>query len=203
MKMAPLTAAILTLFVLLSSILADVHQAEAPELFDNEPFYKEVDDRVHVLVRRAAGRRAYDMYHGTSEQAASSIIMAGFKPSVNGMLGQGVYVSRDIRKAQGYPGNLSPADRIILKVRVIVGKVKKIDSANHPLRATWHNYGYDSAWVPPNSPQWISPLTENCVWDSKRVKVMDVVQGPAAAIGRLRSLLYSMKANQCKPWLVC
>ncbi|XP_030073566.1 uncharacterized protein LOC115479648 [Microcaecilia unicolor] len=201
--MAPLTATVLALFVLLSSTLADVPQAEAPELSDIGLFSKEADNRIHVLVRRTAGRRSYDMYHGTSEQAAASIIKTGFRPSADGMLGRGVYASRDLRKAQGYPGNLSPADRIILKVKVYVGKVKKIDSVNHPLRRTWHVHGYDTAWVPPNSPQWISPLTENCVWDPNRVKIMEVFQGPAAAVGRLKSLLNSMKAGHCQPWLLC
>ncbi|XP_030073567.1 uncharacterized protein LOC115479649 [Microcaecilia unicolor] len=201
--MAPLTATVFALFVLLSSTLADVPQAEAPELFDTGPFSKLVDDRAHVLVRRAAGKRFYDMYHGTSEQAAMSIFQTGFRPSADGMLGRGVYVTTDIRHARHYPMNLIPAHRVILKVKVRVGKVKKIDGVNHPLRKTWHDHGYNTAWVPPNSPKWISPLTENCVWSPWRVRVMDVVEGPAAAVARLKSLLSSMKANQCKPWLMC
>nr|XP_033811231.1 uncharacterized protein LOC117365226 [Geotrypetes seraphini] len=201
--MAPVTATVLALFVLLSSTFADVPQAEPPELFDSEPFSKEADDKTHILVRQAAGHRFYDMYHGTSEQGATSIIQRGFKPSADGMLGRGVYVTRDIRNVRHYPMGLAAANRIMLKVKVRVGKVKKIDSVNHPLRKTWHNHGYDTAWVPPNSPQWISPLTENCVWDPCRIKVIAVVEGPAAAVGRLKSLLHSMKANHCEPWLMC
>nr|XP_033811233.1 uncharacterized protein LOC117365227 [Geotrypetes seraphini] len=201
--MAPVTTTVLALFVLLSSTLADVHHDETPELFDIEPFSKEVEDKAHILVRRAAGRSSFNMYHGTSEQGATSIIQSGFRPSADGMLGRGVYVTRDIRHARHYPMGLAAANRIMLKVKVRVGKVKKIDSVSHPLRKTWHTRGYSSAWVPPNSPKWISPLTESCVWNPKRIKVIKVVQGPVAAVRRLKSLLRRMKGRRCKPWLVC
>nr|XP_033811234.1 uncharacterized protein LOC117365228 [Geotrypetes seraphini] len=200
--MAPLTATVLALFVLLSSTLADVPQAVGPELSKIESF-DELHDPTHVIIRRATGSKVYDMYHGTSVQAAESIIQTGFRPSKDGMLGPGVYLSRDIRKAQRYPLYLGPADRVILKTRVRVGKVKKIDRQGHPLQRTWHAHGYDTAWVPPNSPMVPSGLTENCVWDPKRVKVLAVVQAPAAAVGKLNSLLHKMKTYHCNYWLVC
>lgn len=201
--MAPLKTTAFALFVFLSFTLAEVPQAVIPKLSEAESFSAEALDTAHVLVRRAAGQSTYDMFHGTSEQAATFIIQKGFSPSADGMLGRGIYVTRDIRKAQEYPRSLSPANRIILKVRVRVGKVKKIDRVGHPLQKTWHAHGYDTAWVPPNSYKWVSKLTENCVWDPKRVKVMDVVQAPAAALKRLKSLLHSMKTKHCNYWLVC
>ncbi|XP_030073568.1 uncharacterized protein LOC115479650 [Microcaecilia unicolor] len=200
--MASLTATVLALFVLLSSTFAEVPQAVVPEL-SNVETSDEVHDPVHIVKRWAPGSKVYDMYHGTTAQAADSIIRTGFRPSKDGMLGPGVYVSRDIRKAQRYPLNLSPANRVILKVRVRVGKVKKIDRQGHPLQRTWHAHGYDTAWVPPNSGMVASGLTENCVWDPKRVKVLAVVQAPAAVLKNLNSLLNTMKTRYCNYWLVC
>uniref|UniRef100_A0A4W5JUA0 Uncharacterized protein n=1 Tax=Hucho hucho TaxID=62062 RepID=A0A4W5JUA0_9TELE len=34
---------------------------------------------------------------------------------------------------------------------------------------TWHDEGYDSAWVPPNCGMVKSGLDENCVWDPNRI----------------------------------
>ncbi|XP_029470529.1 uncharacterized protein LOC115098222 [Rhinatrema bivittatum] len=201
--MAPLTAVVSALCVLVSFTFADVPQDVAPKLLEAGSFSAETHDIVHALVRRYTGHRFYDMYHGTSVQAAISIIQTGFIPSKDGMLGRGVYVSRDIKKAQRYPMYLSPTDRVILKVNVRVGKVKKIDRQGHPLQKTWHAHGYDTAWVPPNSGMVPSGLEENCVWDPKRVKVMDVVQAPPAALGNLKSLLHQMKTYHCNWWLVC
>nr|XP_033811230.1 uncharacterized protein LOC117365225 [Geotrypetes seraphini] len=202
--MAPLTATVLALFVLLSCTLADVPQAVVTELSHAESF-DEVHDPAHVIIRRAAGRnrKVYNMYHGTSMQAAESIIKTGFRPSGGGMLGPGVYVSTDIRKAKNYPYNVRAADRVILKVRVRVGKVKKINRQGHPLQYTWHARGYDTAWVPAKSGMVRSGLTESCVWDPKRVKVLAVVKAPAAAARKLKSLLRRMKKYHCSYWLVC
>ncbi|XP_030073565.1 uncharacterized protein LOC115479647 [Microcaecilia unicolor] len=201
-KMTLLTATVLALFVLLSSTLADIPQAAVLEL-SNVESSGEVHDSAHIVIRRAASHQVYDMYHGTSLQAAVSIIQNGFRPSTDGMLGPGVYVSRDIRKAQRYPLNLSPLDRIVLKVRVNVGRVIRIDRQGHPLQKTWRYYGYDTAWVPPNSGMVPSGLTENCVWDPKRVKVLDVVQASARSLFWLKSLLQQMKSRHCNYWLVC
>ena len=41
------------------------------------------------------GGRTYIMYHGTSWNVAQLIRDNGFNPSVDGMLGSGVYLSRD------------------------------------------------------------------------------------------------------------
>ena len=42
------------------------------------------------------------MFHGTDASAARSIEQGGFRPSTGGMLGRGVYVSRDVEKAKAY-----------------------------------------------------------------------------------------------------
>ncbi|CAB1329479.1 unnamed protein product [Coregonus sp. 'balchen'] len=118
----------------------------------------------------------YTMYHGTYLKFAQSIITGGFQRSSGGMLGPGVYVSRNIDKAKCYPLNADKKDAIVLKLKVRVGKVKKIDIDNHPLQKTWHQNGYDSCWVPPNCGMTAikSGREEDCVWDPARIVVVDV-----------------------------
>lgn len=120
--------------------------------------------------------RVYIMYHGTHIDNAESIIINGFKPSSGGMLGRGVYTSRNIRKAMCYPLRTDKRDQVVFKLKVNVGKVKKINCDNHPLRTTWHDNGYDCAWVPPHSNLSTvkSGREEDCVWDPKRITVVDV-----------------------------
>uniref|UniRef100_A0A8K9XV23 PARP catalytic domain-containing protein n=1 Tax=Oncorhynchus mykiss TaxID=8022 RepID=A0A8K9XV23_ONCMY len=122
----------------------------------------------------------YVMYHGTSKQIAVDIQRNGFKPSKDGMLeelGPGVYVSRDIGKAIKYPLGVSNNKRRVLKVKVDVGKVKIIDQQNHPMQETWHTeHGYDTAWVPPGVSMVLSNQQGNCVYDPKRIKVMQVMK---------------------------
>ncbi|XP_053474548.1 grass carp reovirus (GCRV)-induced gene 2o isoform X2 [Ictalurus furcatus] len=120
--------------------------------------------------------RVYTMFHGTHIDNAKDIIINGFKQSTRGMLGKGVYVSRNIQKAKCYPLRTDKNDQVVFKLKVNVGKVKKIDVNNHPLRTSWHDDGYDCAWVPPHSN--ISAIKsgreEDCVWDPKRITVVDV-----------------------------
>ncbi|XP_068098290.1 uncharacterized protein [Hyperolius riggenbachi] len=126
--------------------------------------------------KRPVQSQSYTMYHGTTYEAAVNIIKDGFKQSTTGMLGRGIYLSRDKEKAQKYPLH-SPLDKVVLKVSVRVGKVKKIDFQGHALQYTWHDHGYDTAWVPPNCGMVDSGMEEDCVWDPKRIKVLEVVYG--------------------------
>lgn len=117
--------------------------------------------------------KIYVMYHGTTSSNAKGIIVNGFRQSKDGMLGRGVYVSRAIDKALCYP-LLDKSDQVVLKLRVNVGKVIKIDRQYHPMQKTWHDHGYDTAWVPPYCGMVKSDLEEDCVWDPKRIKVVDI-----------------------------
>ncbi|XP_037536603.1 uncharacterized protein LOC119413617 [Nematolebias whitei] len=118
------------------------------------------------------------MFHGTSVASARFIVTHGFQPSTGGMLGKGVYVSRDKKKAAHYPLNSNPNDRMIFELRVRVGRVKRIDQDNHPLQYTWSANGYNTAWVPPNCGMKSVPsgMEEDCVFDPKRVKVVGIVK---------------------------
>uniref|UniRef100_A0A672JKE8 Grass carp reovirus (GCRV)-induced gene 2p n=1 Tax=Salarias fasciatus TaxID=181472 RepID=A0A672JKE8_SALFA len=134
-----------------------------------------------MLQSEPKDRGVYTMYHGTSVASARLIIAKGFEQSQKGMLGKGVYVSRDRKKAQRYPLNARNSDRVVLELRVRVGRVKRIDKDDHPLQYTWNAKGYDTAWVPPNCGMKAVPsgLEEDCVFDPKRVQVVGVVQSNA------------------------
>ncbi|KAF4094706.1 hypothetical protein G5714_023784 [Onychostoma macrolepis] len=119
--------------------------------------------------------QVYRMYHGTTREAAEQIKVSGFKQSSGGMLGRGVYLSRDLEKASRYPLDLPENQRVVLRVKVKVGKVKKIDRQYHPLQKTWHDQGYDTAWCPPGCGMVPSGLEEDCVWDPKRITVIDEI----------------------------
>lgn len=121
------------------------------------------------------GHRSYIMYHGTTLEAARDIKRNGFRRSSGGMLGPGVYVSRSVDKAKRYPLKPDPDERLaIIKLKVRVGKVKRIDRQDHPLQETWHKHGYDTAWVPPNCGMVPSGLEEDCVWDPARIEVLEM-----------------------------
>ncbi|KAM3598331.1 uncharacterized protein V6R79_016769 [Siganus canaliculatus] len=118
------------------------------------------------------------MYHGTTSRNAKSIRTKGFQQSSGGMLGRGVYLSRDLDKASRYPLDHPKHDRVVIKVEVRVGRVKKIDCQGHRLQKTWHDHGYDTAWVPPNCGMVKSGLEEDCVWDPSRIKIIEIIKPP-------------------------
>ncbi|XP_025762446.1 uncharacterized protein LOC109201766 [Oreochromis niloticus] len=120
--------------------------------------------------------KTYVMYHGTTSANARSILMTGFRQSAEGMLGRGVYLSRDLQKASRYPINHPEHDRVVIKVKVKVGKVIAINHQRHPYRTSWHDYGYDTAWVPPNCGMVPSGLEENCVWDPNRITIIRTIE---------------------------
>jgi hypothetical protein len=106
------------------------------------------------------------MFHGTSASNARSIEREGFRESEDGMLGRGVYLSRDISKAADYGS-------VVLRVSVNVGRVAKIDRQGHPLQKSWQNNGYDSAWVPPGCGMVSSNREENCIADPDRITILN------------------------------
>merc|ERR1712125_36054 len=79
--------------------------------------------------------RSYVMYHGTSHEAALSIERDGVVPSHDGMLGAGVYMSRDIRKARNYGS-------VVLKCQANVGRTKIINVQGHQLQKSWQDAGF-------------------------------------------------------------
>ncbi|XP_067278754.1 gig2-like protein DreN [Pseudorasbora parva] len=134
----------------------------------------------------------YTMYHGTHKTNAPAIISTGFRPSAGGTLGPGVYCSRDINKAMGYPA-CAPNDRVVLKLRVRVGKVKRIDSQSLNLMTSWHQNGYDTAWLPAA----VYGLEEDCVFDPKRLTVTGIAHcTDSSAKSSLESLIKQKNQSQ-------
>lgn len=131
-------------------------------------------------------RGAYTMFHGTTAANARLIIANGFQQSQGGLLGKGVYVTRDVLKACNYPKNSKLADRVVLKLRVRLGKCKEIRDDNDPLLTSWSQNGFDSAWVPPDSNMTAVPsgLQENCVFDPSRVEVVAIARAHTPALER-------------------
>lgn len=157
----------------------------------------EYDDDHHLRAEQeATSGRLYTMYHGTDVQSARDIIQNGFRQSKDGMLGAGVYVSRNQKKAERYPLNNPITNKVVLKLQVDCGKVKRIDTDNHPMQKTWHMQGYDTAWVPPNCGMKSVPsgLEEDCIWDPKRVTVIDIAVAPnPSLLAQLRQLIAQSK----------
>lgn len=118
--------------------------------------------------------RTYVMYHGTTSRNAASIQLWGFRPSLDGVLGPGVYLSRDQQKASRYPIGFPKRDKVVIQVLVEVGKVITIKYYNQPLRRTWCDCGYDSAWMP------TCPVTrtleENCIRDPRRIRILQIMK---------------------------
>ena len=73
--------------------------------------------------------KVYVMYHGTSLESAALIEQKGFRASDGGLLGPGVYVSRNMQKAQQYRGS----GGVILEVLVRVGRVYHISQHSAPV----------------------------------------------------------------------
>ncbi|CAB1413530.1 unnamed protein product [Pleuronectes platessa] len=119
--------------------------------------------------------RTYVMYHGTTRACAEDIQKSGFQQSSDGMLGRGVYLSRDLQKASRYPIDHPESDRVVIKVLVQVGKVIAINDQKHPLQKIWHDHWYDTAWVPPGGGMVPSGLEEDCVWDPARIQIIKII----------------------------
>lgn len=134
------------------------------------------------------------MYHGTLKTNAPTIISSGFRPSTGGTLGPGVYCSRNINKAMGYP-LCATNDRVVLKLRVRVGKVKKLEGQSLNLQTSWHQQGYDTAWLPASASG--VGLEEDCVWDPKRITVVGIAHcTDSSTKSSLESLIKKKKQSQ-------
>uniref|UniRef100_A0A8C1KPI4 PARP catalytic domain-containing protein n=1 Tax=Cyprinus carpio TaxID=7962 RepID=A0A8C1KPI4_CYPCA len=109
------------------------------------------------------GWRTYIIYHGTTMKNALRIQLEGFRCSYDGMLGPGVYPSRDKEKASHYPKYVNGQHLAIIIVRVRVAKVKRIDYQGHPLQKTLYQHGMVS-----------SEMEEDCVYEPWQSKVLEL-----------------------------
>eukprot|EP00118_Oscarella_pearsei_P012201 m.87631 g.87631 ORF g.87631 m.87631 type:complete len:156 (+) comp36548_c0_seq4:154-621(+) len=117
------------------------------------------------------------VYHGTTSWRADSIEAEGIRPSDDGLLGKGVYVTTDIDKAwreaekKIREDGLAGSRPTVLLYICRMGKVKTIDSIYHPMGTTWHTlHNYDTAWIPAGVTKRGSP--ENCVFNPSRLSLL-------------------------------
>jgi len=113
------------------------------------------------------------MYHATREiENVAGVLDQGFKISQskgrNLLLGDGLYVSRDILKTQEY-------GEVCFKLLVYPGKAVRVTEMEDPLRTTWQSE-YSSAWVPPTRGMG-SGKEETCVKSSAQVRILGIAYG--------------------------
>ena len=112
------------------------------------------------------------MYHGTTRTNATAILKEGFKQSADGLLGCGVYLSRDLEDASKFPSTPPFTQQVVFRVEV---NVITINRQGNPRQRNWHDsrYGevFDTAWCPPNSGMTRFGMEQVCVWDPNRIKI--------------------------------
>ena len=116
-------------------------------------------------------QQVFVMYHSTSPVGANNILKTNFAPSNerDNMLGQGIYVAKDVKKSLPY-------GPVTFKLLVYTGRVKAIEYQGHPLQKDWQRY-YNSAWVPPHCGMVPSGLQENCIKTHRQIMILGVVRG--------------------------
>ena len=116
-----------------------------------------------------ANRMRIIIYHGTDRSSAERIQHDGFHPSKDGMLGPGVYCSRDPNKANHHGPGKHGANGVILRLIVSVGKVHAIRDTSKRNSSWQHQTNADNAWVIPG----VQPSgEEDCVKNSSQVQVL-------------------------------
>jgi hypothetical protein len=119
--------------------------------------------------RPSTPRADATFYHGTSLEAALSIQDSGFDVNRSGsfgILGPGVYVTRDRTKAVDYTHG--PGGGVILHLSVRLGRCKTLHAGDN---ATDWQRDYDSAWAPAGT---IGQLQENCIKDPRHITIEQI-----------------------------
>ena len=127
----------------------------------------------------------YVMYHATKRHNVPSILRDGFNPSTAGMLGPGLYLSRDIDKTRSYGD-------VCFKVLVYTGKTRMMDSADNS--GSWRAT-YDSAYLPPNNRVVKSRKEETCVKSVNQVTVLGIAYGFKELNGKTRAEVRNLEGT--------
>ena len=136
-----------------------------------------------VLVKKDASgthHRFYVMYHATKKENVSSILADGFRESTGGMLGPGLYVSRDIDKTRAYGD-------VCFKLLVYIGITKLM--AEVDTSGDWRSH-HHSAYLPPNNDVVPSKREETCLKSAKQARILGIAYGFDSSTmgGRVRNL---------------
>jgi len=123
-------------------------------------------------------QQVFIMYHSTkSPENVGRILQSGFNISQRGesgnpalLLGDGLYVSRDIEKTLAYGS-------VCFKLLVYPGKTFIVqDTTTAEERLGWQKDN-SSAWIPPNSKVHGSGKEETCVKSTAQVRVLGIAYG--------------------------
>ncbi|XP_023322799.1 uncharacterized protein LOC111697135 [Eurytemora carolleeae] len=129
-------------------------------------------DPVWVQTTRSGFRQQlFVMYHSTREvENVARILDEGFNLSGSDkVLGNGLYVSRDLNKS-------APYGPVTFKLLVYPGKTKTIQRSDDPLKTSWHKE-FSAAWIPPHNSVTPAGLEETCVKSAAQVRILGVVRG--------------------------
>ena len=132
----------------------------SPREFSRRPVFTSTDSN-------GFHHQIFVMYHATKSHNVASILKNGLKPSTGGLLGPGIYVSRDINKTRAYGG-------VCFKLLVYTGKTVTVDAADN--QGSWRS-SFDSAYLPPNNRVVKSRREETCVKSSDQVKILGIAYG--------------------------
>ena len=137
-----------------------------------------------VLVRTDASTGIhhgfYVMYHATKKENVSRILTDGFRESTGGMLGPGLYVSRDIDKTRAYGD-------VCFKLLVYIGITKLM--AEVDTSGDWRSH-HHSAYLPPNNDVVSSKREETCLKSAQQARILGIAYGfdSSTMDGRARNL---------------
>ena len=106
----------------------------------------------------------YVMYHATPADNVESILANGFCELTGGMLGPGLYVSRDIDKTRYYSD-------VCFKLLVYTGKTKMLSAVDKSV--SWRSE-FDSAYIPPNNNVVTSGREETCLKSAKQARILGI-----------------------------
>ena len=123
----------------------------------------------NAVTASRGGGTGTKVYHGTSKVAADAIMDSGFRPSSDGMLGPGLYVTTDRSKAVAFAKASGDEGRVIVG-RAQFGKTAMVDARDarkgHYSETSWQS-SHDAAYVPRGEGV---ARPEHCVKDPARVK---------------------------------
>lgn len=118
-------------------------------------------------------QQVFVMYHSTKEpDRVETILKEGFKISQrpNTLLGDGLYVTRDIHKTLQYGD-------VCFKLLVYPGKTFVVNDDTPPEERLKWQKEFSSGWIPPNNSIHPSGLEETCVKSSAQVRILGIAYG--------------------------
>jgi len=140
-------------------------------IFSRDPVWSQT-------TRSGFRQQVFIMYHSTKQPAnVGAILQAGFKISQRGesgnpnlLLGDGLYVSRDIEKTLDYGS-------VCFKLLVYPGKTFMVqDNTTMEERVGWQKE-HSSAWIPARNKLHPSGREETCVKSTAQVRVLGIAYG--------------------------